>query len=757
MKFNRFLRSSAVVLAGLAPLAPAVAAEPTSTTAAGLPAQSQQDAATAAAALIARVLPGHAGDFVCEVIPKDGGHDVFEIAAQNGKIVLRGNDGVSLAMAFHWYLRLTVKTGYDWQATGPLVIAGALPAPKTERHVCLARDRFFLNYCTYGYTFPFTRADQWERFVDWMAMNGINRPLMQCGQEAVWLRVWKSYGIPEDKIRAYFTGPAHLPWHRMTNIDKVDGPLPMTYIEGQAAMQKKLLAQARSLGMQPVLSGFAGHVPGVLKEVQPTAKITHLHGWGGVPRDSVCWFLDPTDPLFVEIQKKFIAEQTALYGTDHRYAADPFNEVDPPSWAPDYMANVGKGIYEGMQSADTKAVWYQMAWAFYYDKKWMKKSADGMTPLRALCEAVPKGKMILIDYVCEEVEVYRQTNNFFGASFLWDYVGNYGGNTYLRADMKDAATKIARALPVPNCLGVGSVLEGVNCNPVLSDMVFEQPWFEGGVVDDKSWIADYAVRRAGRDDAKVVEAWKLMLDKVLNPGPKGHGDRGSALTARPPGGPKGPPPPKTALVAEPRGRPASLQRGLTEAIGLALEASPETQKVDAYRYDLVNWMRQAIAWHSDTVKARLDLALKQHDKAEIVKQTRIMLGLLRDMDELVGTRHEFLLGPWIRDARSWGKDAKEADYYERNARLIITRWHYGDGLSDYARREWNGLLRDYYLPRWEAFAAKNAPEALDGRNPVALKTQFHERLGGDYALKPVGDPVEVSRRLYAKYRDEFMK
>jgi alpha-N-acetylglucosaminidase len=254
----------------------------------------------------------------------------------------------------------------------------------------------------------------------------------------------------------------------------------------------------------------------------------------------------------------------------------------------------------------------------------------------------------------------------------------------------------------------------------------------------------------------VVEAWKLMLDKVLNPGPKGHGDRGSALTAYPPGAPKGPPPAKTELVGEARGRPASLQRGLTEAIGLALQASPESQKVDGYRYDLVNWMRQALAWHSDTVKARLERAIKQHDKPEIIKQTRIMLGIIRDMDELVGTRHEFLLGPWIADARSWGKDKAESDYYEHNARLIITRWTLTGGLRDYARREWNGLLRDYYLPRWEAFAAKNAPEALDGRKP-GDNTEFHKRLGGDYALKPVGDSVEVSRRLYAKYRDEFMK
>ncbi|MEI8288709.1 MAG: alpha-N-acetylglucosaminidase TIM-barrel domain-containing protein, partial [Verrucomicrobiota bacterium] len=174
-------------------------------------------------ALIARVLPGHAGEFVCEIIPPDAGRDVFEIGARDRKVLLRGNDGVSLAMAFNWYLRRETKTSYDRQADGPLVIAGSLPLPKTTtRRVCLARERFFLNYCTYGYAFPFMRPDSWERFIDWMAMNGINRPLMQCGLEAVWLKVWQSYGIPKEQVLAYFTGPAHLPWHRMSNLDKYD-------------------------------------------------------------------------------------------------------------------------------------------------------------------------------------------------------------------------------------------------------------------------------------------------------------------------------------------------------------------------------------------------------------------------------------------------------------------------------------------------------------------------------------------------------
>jgi len=99
---------------------------------------------------------------------------------------------------------------------------------------------------------------------------------MMAGQEAVWLNVWKSFGMTNAEICTYFTGPAYLPWHRMSNIDKWGGPLPVSYIEGQQKLQQKILQRSRSLGMKPILSAFAGHVPEKLKELHPEAKINKI-------------------------------------------------------------------------------------------------------------------------------------------------------------------------------------------------------------------------------------------------------------------------------------------------------------------------------------------------------------------------------------------------------------------------------------------------------------------------------------------------
>ena len=108
--------------------------------------------------------------------------------------------------------------------------------------------------------------EDWERFIDWMALNGINMPLAITGQEYIWQKVWKQFGMTDEQIRAFFTGPAHLPWHRMGNIDGWLGPLPQSFIDHQFELQKKILERERSFGMTPVLPAFAGHTPKAITE-----------------------------------------------------------------------------------------------------------------------------------------------------------------------------------------------------------------------------------------------------------------------------------------------------------------------------------------------------------------------------------------------------------------------------------------------------------------------------------------------------------
>lgn len=84
------------------------------------------------------------------------------------------------------------------------------------------------------------------------------------------------------------------------------------------------------------------------------------------------------------------------------------------------------------------------------------------------------------------------------------------------------------------------------------------------------------------------------------------------------------------------------------------------------------------------------------------------LRLILLQDELLATRPEFKVGTWIARARSLGNTPEEKNLYEWNARVQITTW--GNrlaadegGLRDYAHREWNGILKDFYYMRWKTW------------------------------------------------------
>ncbi len=67
-------------------------------------------------------------------------------------------------------------------------------------------------------------------------------------------------------------------------------------------------------------------------------------------------YTDPLDPLFITIGSTFLEVQSSVYGTDHLYNCDPFNEVRPPTNNKTFISRVGKTIYRSMYEGDNEAV-----------------------------------------------------------------------------------------------------------------------------------------------------------------------------------------------------------------------------------------------------------------------------------------------------------------------------------------------------------------------------------------------------------------
>jgi alpha-N-acetylglucosaminidase len=697
-------------------------------------AQAAPEPTQAARQLVQRILPAQAGSFILQTIPADEGRDVFEIQGRNGKVVLRGNNGIALASALNWYLKYYCNAHFSLKAR-QLALPDPLPAVEPGlRRVSQARWRYFLNYCCFGYSLPWYDWGQWEQLIDWMALNGVNAPLSVTGQEAVWRAAGKRLGFTESDLLEFLPGPPYLPFGWMGCLDGWGGPLPKSWIARHAGLEKKILARERALGMTPVLQGFTGHVPPATRTRFPGARLHTVH-WA--EWDTL--LLDPLDPVFGRFATAFLQEQQRLFGTDHLYAADTFIEMTPPSGDTNFLAATARAIYEGLAKTDPQAVWVLQGWTFFNQAQFWTQPR-----IAAFLDAVPDARMLVLDLFCDVTPVWNRTRAFCGKPWVWCALQNFGD----RVDLGGALNRIESDLPAARrdplgarLSGIGFVNEGLDYNPVVFDFLFEQAW-RAEPVQLEPWLRDYSRRAHGIRNADSEAAWAILEDTVFT----GQHEIAPACILSP-------------SLRVPDAPPYSNER-LAQAWAHLLAAAPAAGASDAYRFDLVSVTRQVLGNYSAALQRKVIEAWRAKDRQALETASQRFLELIRDLDELLATRNEYLLGRWLQDARRWGANPSERDWLEWNARRVITMWGRQPLIRDYSRRQWSGMLTGFYLKRWEQFfnalnSALAAGVDFDERGFDKAMQEWERRWAGQhdpYPATPRGDSLAVSRRLFEKYQ-----
>ncbi|WP_170179679.1 alpha-N-acetylglucosaminidase [Flavivirga rizhaonensis] len=713
--------------------------------------------------LLNRLLPNHTDHFYFEesmdsLVEKD----YFEISSENGKVVIKGNNAVSMSSGLYWYLKnycnAQVSLNYN-QLNLPEVL------PIVSEKITIETPfeyRYLFNYCTYGYSMPWWDWEEWEKMIDYMAIQGVNMPLSIIGQEAVWLEVLTELGMSEKQINEFFVGSAHLPWGWMGNIDGVGGPLPKNWIKQRVVLQKKILARMRSLGMKPVLQGFTGHVPKSLKELYPESNIFQIHDWAGI---SGTWFLDPTDELFQKIGKLFIEKQTALFGTDHLYDADCFIEVDPPSNDPEFLKKVSQSVYQSMASADPEATWVIQGWFFFFRKDFWQPEQG-----RAFLNAIPKNKTIVLDLYGEKNPTWDKTEAFYGQPWVWNVICNEDQKVNMSGDLQTMQDNFQEAFQREgknNLKGIGVIPEGIGFNPIIQEFIYEKAWKTENV-DLNSWIGDYAQRRYNTKNQEAQKAWQNLLNTVYG---RTRTMWSPLITT-----------PRLLKVDQTKEDIRHVRKDFSiseedpfawdfdvnkfnETARMFLELAPELKENEAFRFDLTHIYRELM--HAFSHRFIYDVSKAYHDKdlTALEKSENQLLKLLDDMEAITGTNENFMLGKWLEDAKDWGLTPEEKKYYEWNARTIITIWQpWKEGyLRDYAGKTWNGMFSGYYKPRWELFL-NTLKESLKNNRPfdpsaydkAVREIDFNWTHSNEtYPTKPTGNVIEVSKRLEKDYQQYF--
>ena len=176
-----------------------------------------------------------------------------------------------------------------------------------------------------------------------------------------------------------------------------------------------------------------------------------------------------------------------------------------------------------------------------------------------------------------------------------------------------------------------------------------------------------------------------------------------------------------------------------------------------YEYDLVDIVRQSLADRGNTLLQSVSQCYDRKDSEGFRLQSQRFLQLIQLQDKLLSTRKEFSVDTWLTAARSLGKTETEKALYEKNASMLITVW--GDsiaanegGLHDYSHREWSGLLKDLYYPRWEVFFAQKQRELDGGVEEKAIDFYAMEKAWAE-KRKPTSaverkSAIETAKRVF---------
>lgn len=696
-------------------------------------------AATPIDGLLERIDKGASRKILTETVSSD--RDFFEITSKNGKPLIRGNNYVSIASGINWYLKYSVGVHLTWNSMHASLPATLPLVPGVKRHETDIKHRYYLNYCTLSYSMAFWDWKRWEQELDWMALHGINLCLDIVGTDVVWRNVLLKLGYTKDEANQFIAGPAFQAWWLMNNLEGWGGPNSDNWYQQRERLQKQIMKRMKELGINVCLPGYSGMVPHDAKQ-RLGLDVADPGKWNDYKRPA---FLQPTSKRFAEIASIYYKEQQRLYGKADFYSMDPFHEGGNAGGVD--LRKAGEAIMGAMKAVNPNAVWVVQAW--------------GACPYPAMIKNLKNGDMLVLDLYSEnrpqwgdpESTWYRK-EGFNGHDWAFCMLLNFGGNVGMFGKLQhvvDEYYKARQSKFVSTMKGVGLTMEGIENNPVMYELVSELPWRDAKF-SWKEWLHDYVEARYGNiDNAKVHDAWLLLARSVYGAGAKivEQGCHESVLCARP------------ALDVYQVSSWSEMEEfynpdDVIRAAQLMVEASREVKANANFRYDLVDVTRQAIAEQARYVYDEIVAAYKAKDSKMFDYTTKRFLDILLQQDRLLSSMPDFMVGRWLRSARNMGLNDLERNHYEWNARVQITTWgnrsaaEYG-GLREYAHKEWNGVLADFYYPRWKAYFEALAA-TLDGKPMKDIDFYAMDEKWtlqhNVYPYEAQGDAVEFSQTAF---------
>ncbi|MGN0492140.1 MAG: alpha-N-acetylglucosaminidase [Acutalibacteraceae bacterium] len=617
--------------------------------------------------------------FVFEKMDNDyDGNDKFSINCENGRIFIRAANTISAASALNTYLK---KAGCHYSLLGcQLNLPSDLPMFDTVSAESPFLYRYFLNFCTYGYTFAYWQWEDYEKLIDYMALSGINLALNIVGFEEVWRRTLLKIGYSEADIHRFFVGANYLPWLFMGNMSGFADDLPDGWFEDRIRLGRRIKQRMDELGIGMLVPGYSGMIPGDYAEHFPNSKIIVQGDWCGMTRPDILAY---DDENYLRIAEYFYESIKQVYGDDiHYFSLDPFHEggsCDNINLA-EYAVQT-QGI---MQRCFPESVAVFQGWQ--------------SNPKREILNGMDK-KYVLVLNLLSDVKETTDDDNFADSPWLFGTVNNYGGNSIARGNFRLWTEKPFEILNEPDrtMVGIGLLPEGICCDQLMFE-IFTDIGFMDSPPDRTAWLEQYLTRRYGKCDAELLKAFEILTDNVYAIDAV-EGTRESAVCARP------------SLNVSTVGTWGSSKFGydtatLEKAVRILYSRFDEFKESYCFKFDFIDLLRQCLSNKSWSLYENIKKAFEKKNTDDLNTAAEEMFLLIRLEEELVANREDLLLGNYLKAAKALGSTEAEKQKLEFSARTQITLWGDKSGaefLRDYCQREWHGMLSDFYLCRWQRF------------------------------------------------------
>ena len=653
--------------------------------------------------------------------------DYFSVASLRGKIVLTSNSGVGLASAFNCYLKEVCNchvSRFGKQVNLPHnlpQVNGKIDRTTTYQY------RYAYNYCTHSYSMAFWGRDEWQKEIDYLAMNGVNLVLDILGMEEVYRRFLTKLGYRHREIKNFLTGPAYYAWFYMSNVCSIGGPIHDDFFNEKCELARENHRRMQVLGMNVVLQVYTGMVPRDIHKKDRDVPVTEQGKWKGIERPLI---INPDSVVYAKYAKLFYESQREVFGdTTHFYAGDIGHEGGKlnKKKAKESYTNV----MESMLSFDKEAMWIVQCWA--------------LNPNPTFTNAVKQYRnnhIIMLDLHFDKIN--HNANKFsrlakYG-NVLEGLLNNFGGRQGLYSCVDTMAEKLKTASMRPNFKGIALTSESTNVNPIMTEIFFSCIWENIGDINE--WVRKYAVRRYGKENENIEKSMELLMETVYSE------ENYSSMFGAPEciGCRRPLDPEKKLFTARGSVKIPYSTNDFDEAVKLFLKDFDKFKDNECYIYDAVDLLRQSLTNKLTDISRKMASAYKTKDYFAFMEYSEKQKTLFDMLDRILLNSKYFSFSSYIEPVCEYTDklDDFTKELYMINAKALITTWYSrllsdNGNLHDYAHRQMGDLMTSFYKMRWEKLTEQVKIE-MDGGKPQEIDWFRHE---WDWVLKDLKHTKKV--------------